>query len=107
MMNRDEYVQKLKTQIDAWNAEAGRWEEKMRKAQADVKVEYERRIDTFRRRSEEAMAEIRRLQAASTDAWTEMMRGAETSMKGMQEAFERARRSFDKDKDKNQNKNKK
>jgi len=30
-----------------------------------------------------------------------MMRGAETSMKSMQEAFERTRRSFDKDKDQN------
>jgi hypothetical protein len=99
MMNRDEYVQKLKTQVDAWNAEAGRWQERMRTAQAGAKAEYERQLENFRRRSEEAMAEIRRLQAASTDAWTEMMRGAETSMKGMQEAFERARRSFDKDKD--------
>jgi hypothetical protein len=101
MINRDEYVQKLKTQIDAWNTEAGRWEERMRKAQAGAKAEYERQIEAFRRKSDEAMAEIRRLQAASTEAWTEMMRGAETSMKGMQEAFERARRSFDKDKDKN------
>jgi lipid II:glycine glycyltransferase (peptidoglycan interpeptide bridge formation enzyme) len=101
MMNRDEYVQKLKTQIDAWNAEAGRWQERMRKAQAGAKAEYERQMENFRRRSEEAMAELRRLQGASTDAWTEMMRGAETSMKSMQEAFEKARRSFDKDQDKN------
>jgi lipid II:glycine glycyltransferase (peptidoglycan interpeptide bridge formation enzyme) len=51
-MNRDEYVQKLKTQIDAWNAEAARW--------------------------------------------MEMMRAMEASAKSMQDAFERARRSFDK-----------
>ena len=101
MMNRDEYVQKLKTQIDAWNAEAGRWQERMRKAQAGAKAEYERQMENFRRRSDEAAAELRRLQAASTDAWTEMMRGAETSMKSMQEAVEKARRSFDKDQDKN------
>ena len=101
MTNRDEYVQKLKTQIDAWNTEAGRWEERMRKAQAGMKAEYERQLQNFRHKSDEAKAELRRLQAASADAWTEMMRGAEASMKGMQEAFERARRSFDKDKDQN------
>lgn len=100
MMNRDEYVQKLKTQIDAWNNEAGRWEERMRKAQAGMKAEYERQLQNFRRKSDEATAELRRLQSASVDAWTEMMRGAEASMKGMQEAFEKARRSFDKDKNK-------
>jgi hypothetical protein len=97
-MNRDEYVQRLKAQIDAWNAEAGRWEEKVRKAQAGMKAEYERQLESFRKRRDEAMAELRRLQSASADAWTEMMRGAEASMKSMQEAFERAQRSFDKNK---------
>ena len=76
MINRDEYVQKLKAQIDAWNAEAGRWEERMRKAQAGMKAEYERQMQNFRSKSDQAMAELRRLQAASADAWTEMMRGA-------------------------------
>ena len=42
------------------------------------------------------MAELRRLQGASADAWTEMMRGVDASVKSMQEAFERARRNFDK-----------
>jgi lipid II:glycine glycyltransferase (peptidoglycan interpeptide bridge formation enzyme) len=96
MMNRDEYVQKLKTQIDNWNAEATRWEEKARKAQAGMKAEYERQLDNFRSKRDEAMVELRRLQGASADAWTEMMRGMEASAKGMQDAFERARRSFDK-----------
>ena len=96
MMNRDEYVQKLKTQIDAWNNEAGRWEERMRKAQAGMKAEYERQLEQFRVRSREAMDELRRLQGASTDAFSEMMRGADAAVKGMQEAFDRARQSFDK-----------
>ena len=96
MMNRDEYVQKLKTQIDNWNAEAARWEETARKAQAGMKAEYERQLENFHKKRDEAMAELRRLQGASTDAWMEMMRGMEASAKGMQDAFERARRSFDK-----------
>jgi len=96
MMNRDEYVQKLKSQIDHWNAETAQWQEKMKHAQAGMKVEYERQLEQFRARRDEAMVELRRLQNASTDAWTEMMRGVDASMKSMQEAFERARRSFDK-----------
>ncbi len=96
MMNRDEYVQKLKAQIEGWNTEAARWEEKARTAQAGMKTEYERQLENFRKQREEAMVELRRLQGASTDAWTEMMRGVDASMKSMQEAFERARRSFDK-----------
>jgi lipid II:glycine glycyltransferase (peptidoglycan interpeptide bridge formation enzyme) len=96
MMNRDEYVQKLKAQIDNWNAEAARWEERARKAQAGMKAEYERQLDDFRNKRDQAMTELRRLQGASADAWMEMMRGMEASAKSMQDAFERARRSFDK-----------
>jgi hypothetical protein len=96
MINRDEYVQKLKTQIDEWNAQAAHWEDKARKAQAGTKAEYERQLENFRRKSEDAMTELDRLRRASTDAWTEMMRGVEASVKSMQEAFERARRNFDK-----------
>jgi hypothetical protein len=98
MINRDEYIQKLKSQIDQWNAEAAHWEDKARKAQSGMKTEYDRQIGNFRAKSEEAMAELRRLQSASTDAFSEMMRGADAAMRGMQEAFERAQRSFDKKK---------
>ena len=96
MINRDEYVQKLKSQIDQWNAEAAHWEDKARKAQSGMKAEYERQLEQFRVRSREAMDELRRLQGASTDAFSEMMRGADAAVKGMQEAFDRARQSFDK-----------
>jgi lipid II:glycine glycyltransferase (peptidoglycan interpeptide bridge formation enzyme) len=96
MIDRDEYVQKLKTQIDEWNAEAARWADKAREAQAGTKLEYERQLENFRKKSEDAMAELDRLQRASTDAWKEMMRGVDASVKGMQEAFDRTRRSFDK-----------
>ncbi len=95
MTDRDEYVQKLKAQIDEWNAEAARWEERARQAQGGIKTEYERQLETFREKSKQATAELARLQHASADAWLEMMRAADASMKGMQEAFDRARRSFD------------
>ena len=96
MINRDEYVQKLKSQIDHWNAEASHWEEKAKKAGAGMKAEYERQLEQFRARSQDALAELRRLQGASTDAFAEMMRGTDAAVKSMQEAFDRARKSFDK-----------
>ena len=96
MMTRDEYVQKLKAQIDQWNAEAARWEAKAGEAQASMRAEYERQVAQFNARRDDALAELRRIQGASVDAWSEMMRGADAALKSMQEAFERARRSFEK-----------
>jgi len=95
-MNRDEYVAKLKSQIDQWNAEATKWEAKAKGAQAGMQAEYMRQLDQFRVRRDAAMGELKRLQGASTDAWKDMMQGADAALKSMREAFEKARREFNK-----------
>jgi bacterioferritin-associated ferredoxin len=63
-MNRDEYVQKLKAQVDQWNAQMATWE----KASEDVKNKYLQQLDEARVRRDEAIAEMKRLQGASADA---------------------------------------
>lgn len=85
MISRDEYVQKLKQQIDQWNAQAAKWES------ANAK-----HVEQFRARRDEALAELRRVQSASANAWRDMMRGADSALKGVQEAFDKARKQFDK-----------
>ncbi|HWM41866.1 MAG TPA: hypothetical protein VNP36_05450 [Burkholderiales bacterium] len=91
-MNRDEYVQKLKSQIDQWNAQMAKWEA----LSQDVKNKYLTQLDELQVRRDEALAELRRIQGASVDAWSDMMRGAEGAFKQMREAFERARKAFEK-----------
>ncbi len=96
MMNREEHVAKLKGQLDQWNAEAAKWEAKAKDAQAGMQAEYARQLEQFHKRRDEALAELRRVQGASADAWSEMMRGADAAFRSMQEAFDRARSKFDK-----------
>jgi lipid II:glycine glycyltransferase (peptidoglycan interpeptide bridge formation enzyme) len=96
MVNRDEYVQKLKAQIDLWNAEAARWEQKAKEAQAGMKAEYERQLAQVQSRRDEMLYQLRLLQNASADAFGDMMRGAEQAWKSMAEAFDSARRHFEK-----------
>jgi hypothetical protein len=96
MMNRDEYVQKLKSQLDQWNAESKKWEAKAKEAQATMKGEYEKQLKTLHSRRDEAMYQLKLLQGASTDAWQEMMKGADQAWKNMHEAFSKARSHFEK-----------
>lgn len=91
-MNREEYVQRLKSQIDQWNAQMAQWEA----LSQDVKTKYLQQLDELQVRRDEALAEMRRVQGASADAWGEMMRGAESAFKEMREAFERARKALEK-----------
>jgi len=95
-MTRDEYVAKLKSQIDQWNAEAANWEVKAKGAQAGMQAEYQRQLAQFRTRRDAAMNELKRLRGASTDAWKDMMQGADAAFKSMQAAFEKARSEFQK-----------
>ncbi|HYI88014.1 MAG TPA: hypothetical protein VEX61_13055 [Burkholderiales bacterium] len=85
MISRDDYVSKLKAQIDEWNAQAAKWEA------AGAK-----NVEQFRARRDEALAELRRVQSASANAWRDMIRGTDSALKGVQEAFDKARKQFDK-----------
>jgi hypothetical protein len=96
MMNRDEYVQKLKTQLDQWNAEAAKWEAKAKEAQAHMKAEYEKQLGAVNSRRDEALYQMKLLQNASLDAWQDMMSGTENAWKNLHEAFSKARSHFEK-----------
>ena len=96
MISRDEYVNKLKAQIDHWNAEMAKWQAQAQNASKETSERYVKQLEQFRGKRDEAMAELRRLQNASLDAWTDMMRGAETALQSWQEAFEKARSHFNK-----------
>jgi hypothetical protein len=95
-MTRDEYVQKLKTQLDQWNAEAAKWEAKARDAQASMKGEYEKQLGMLHSRRDEALYQLRLLQGASMDAWQDLMKGADQAWRNMQDTFNRAKSHFEK-----------
>ena len=96
MMTRDEYVQKLKTQLDQWNSEITKWEEKTKSAQTKMKGDYDNQLKALRSRRDEAMTQLRQVQAASGEAWMDMMRGADEAWARLRDAFSKARSHFEK-----------
>ena len=40
MMSRDEYLQKLKSQLDQWNGEAAKWEAKSKTVPVGTPIEW-------------------------------------------------------------------
>jgi multidrug resistance efflux pump len=96
MSKRAEYVAKLKAELDEWNAEVRRWEAKAKGAQADVRIEYEKQLEAFRRRRDHAMEQLRQVQAAVGDAWLDLARGADEVWAKAREAFAKARSHFHK-----------
>jgi hypothetical protein len=95
-MTQDEYVEKLKAQIDRWNAQVKDWEAKAAQAQDRVREQYLKSLGEVAAQRERVLVELRRVQAASLSAWQDMMRGADHAWQTMHDAFERARSEFNK-----------
>jgi len=96
MTKRDEYVDKLKAQLEQWNTQVTQWEAKAGEAQAHLRAGYEKQLQAVRRQRNEAMEQMRRVQAASGDAWMDLVQGADDAWSKMREAFEKARTHFNK-----------
>jgi flagellar hook-basal body complex protein FliE len=96
MTKRDEYVGKLKKQLDEWNAEASRWEAKAKAAQANLRADYEKQLAAFHQQRDQALEQMRKVQASSTEAWTDLVRGTDDAWAKMREAVEKARSQFKK-----------
>ena len=96
MSKRDEYVEKLKGQLDQWNTEVAKWDAKAQNAQAGARAEYDKHLNELRRRRDQALEQMKRLQAATGDAWVDLVRGADEAWAKMREALEKSRSHFNK-----------
>ncbi len=96
MEKRDEYVARLKQQLDQWNADITKWEGKARDAQSGMRTEYEKQLQAFRQQRDQALEQMRRVQSATGDAWMDLMRGTDDAWAKMHEAFDKARSHFQK-----------
>ena len=94
MTSRDEYVEKLKAQLEQWNAQMATWESTAREATAEARMELEKQIGITRSRLDDMVFRMELLKGASADAWQEIARGADEARTTMQDAFERARFHF-------------
>ena len=96
MSTRNEYVENLKSRLDAWNADLTKWEAKAKTASTDLRIEYEMQLDALRKQRDGAKEKLGQLQASGGDAWKDVVAGADEAWKRMHEAFEKARSHFQK-----------
>lgn len=96
MTTRDAYVAKLKEQLDRWNADMARWEDKAKSAQAEMKERYARELDVLKAQRELARYNLRLLEGASAAAWSDLRKGADDAWERMREATATAATWFEK-----------
>lgn len=94
MNTRDEYVEKIKAQLDIWNAELAKWEAKAKAAQTEMKPQIDKQIELIKEHRENAMYQMKLMQAAAGEAWVDLAKGADEAWVSMREAFEKAGTHF-------------
>jgi hypothetical protein len=97
MKTRDEYVSKLKNDLDRWSAEAAKWQAQADKATADMKKKYAKQLETLHTRREEALYNLKLVEGASASAWTDLAAGADNAWERMREAVVAAKSHFEKE----------
>ena len=73
MINRDEYIEKMKDSLDKLNAHMGELELKSKAAQKDVAEKYAAEMEKLRAQSKLAVAKLEEMQAAGADTWQSMV----------------------------------
>ncbi len=95
MSTRDAYVQKLKAQIDDWNADITKLEAKTGQASADLRIKYEQSLDSLRAERDQVSGKLEQIQESSEDAWEEFQGSAEDLWDRTKAAFAAAKAEFE------------
>jgi hypothetical protein len=94
MVNRQEYVAKMKAQLDKWNAQVVTWDSTAHSARRGAKTKLKKQVGILRSRLDDALFRLELVQGASADAWQDIKRGADEARKNMEQALEKARTHF-------------
>jgi hypothetical protein len=86
MSKRDEYVAKMKLQLDELNAKMDILEAKTKDAKEEARAAYKAEMGKLRQQSKLAAAKLTEMKAAGEDKWEAMV----TEMEKIRDAFKHA-----------------
>jgi uncharacterized coiled-coil DUF342 family protein len=94
MSKKDEYIQKLHAKIDEWNADIDKLTAKANQAEADSRIEYQKQIDTLKKKRREIENNMADLKKSSNEAWGDFKAGIDLAWDSMNEALKSAMSRF-------------
>jgi predicted nucleic acid-binding Zn-ribbon protein len=92
---RNAFVQKLKAQLDGWNADINELETKADQAEVRAKIDYHKRIADLRARLKEVEGKIGELQQAGEGALENLKQGLENSWEILKASFTKTKSEYE------------
>jgi len=93
---RDAYVEKLKAQLDEWNADIDKLAAKAAQAEAEANIEYQNQLDDLRTKRDDVRDKLSAIQQAGEGAWEDLKEGLENSWDILKMSFNKAKVEFEK-----------
>lgn len=94
MPARVEYVRKMHSKLDHWNAEIDKLATKASQSKTEMRAEYDKHVEELRTKRDEAKNNLERLQSAGEGAWEDMKAGVEMAWDAIGEAIDSAKSHF-------------
>ncbi|MGB4812726.1 MAG: hypothetical protein WBP13_09665 [Methylophilaceae bacterium] len=96
MNTKDEYVAKLKIQLDEWKTDIDNFELQAHLAKAELKDKYAVQFAELKDKRDEAAVKVSELQDSTGEAWEEIKKGGESIWDTLKTTFNEAKSKFDK-----------
>jgi len=94
MSLKDEYLEKLKAQLDEWSADIDVLEARAKQAEAAARVKYDEQLTILKAKRDEAKAKITEIHSSTGEAWQELKKSGEEAWEVLKKGFEEARKKF-------------
>jgi chromosome segregation ATPase len=94
MSKRNEYLEKVKEQLEEWEYDIDRLEARLEDAQADGKVKLDKTINELKAKQKELQLKLRDLEGAAEEAWTDIRDGVELAWDSLKLGFLAAKSEF-------------
>ena len=86
MSKKNEYVDKMKMQLDDWNKDIDTLQVKANLAKAELKVKYNEQIAELRKRRQEGERKLNEIKAAADDSWEHLKGESERTLSALKAA---------------------
>ena len=83
MASKNEYVEKMKKQLDDWNTDIDTLQVKANLAKAELKVKYGEQIAELQKKRHEAEAKLNAIKSAADDSWEHLKGEAERTVNAL------------------------
>ena len=87
MSSQNEYIEKMKANLDQLDAKIDVLQAKAKEASADAKIEYNQKVDDLRQQRKEGEEWLDKMADASDDAWESLKDGFSEAYKKMKSAL--------------------